>query len=48
MEGIDSDELHLKGKPDPAIFPEATCRLGARQEETVIVEDALAWVEAGR
>lgn len=48
VDGVDSDELHLKGKPDPAIFLEAARRLGVRPEEAVIVEDALAGVEAGR
>jgi alpha,alpha-trehalase len=48
VDGIDSDELQLKGKPDPAIFLEAARRLGVKPEETVIVEDALAGVEAGR
>ena len=48
VDGVDSDELRLKGKPDPAIFLEAAKRLGVRPEETVIVEDAMAGVEAGR
>jgi len=48
VDGIDSDELQLKGKPDPAIFLEAAKRLGVKPEETVVVEDALAGVEAGR
>jgi alpha,alpha-trehalase len=48
VDGIDSDELQLKGKPDPAIFLEAARRLGVTPKETVIVEDALAGVEAGR
>jgi alpha,alpha-trehalase len=48
VDGVDSDELHLEGKPDPAIFLEAARRLGVKPEETVIVEDALAGVEAGR
>ncbi|MFC1873193.1 trehalose-phosphatase [Chloroflexota bacterium] len=48
VDGIDSDELHLKGKPDPAIFLEAARQLDVKPEETAIVEDALAGVEAGR
>ncbi|MFC1898827.1 trehalose-phosphatase [Chloroflexota bacterium] len=48
VDGIDSSELHLKGKPDPAIFLEAARQLGVKPEETIIVEDALAGVEAGR
>ena len=48
VDGIDSDELRLKGKPDPAIFLEAARRLGVKPEEIVVVEDALSGVEAGR
>jgi alpha,alpha-trehalase len=48
VDGADSAELRLKGKPDPAIFLEAARRLGVKPEEAVVVEDALAGVEAGR
>jgi len=48
VDGVDSSELHLKGKPDPAIFLEAARRLGTKPEKTAIVEDSLAGVEAGR
>ncbi|MFC1952386.1 trehalose-phosphatase, partial [Chloroflexota bacterium] len=48
VDGVDSDKLHLEGKPDPAIFLEAAKRLGVKPGETIIVEDALAGVEAGR
>jgi HAD superfamily hydrolase (TIGR01509 family) len=48
VDGVDSAELHLKGKPDPAIFLEAARRLNVKPEEAVVVEDALAGVEAGR
>ena len=47
VDGVDSDELHLNGKPDPAIFLEAAKQLGVKPEETVVVEDSLAGVEAG-
>ncbi|MFC1893686.1 trehalose-phosphatase [Chloroflexota bacterium] len=47
VDGIDSDELRLKGKPAPAIFLEAARRLGVKPEETIVVEDALSGVEAG-
>ena len=47
VDGIDSEKLHLKGKPDPAIFLEAARQLGVSPEETVIVEDALSGIEAG-
>ncbi|MBE0431603.1 MAG: trehalose-phosphatase, partial [Dehalococcoidia bacterium] len=48
VDGVDSDELELKGKPDPAIFLEAAELLGVKPEEAVVVEDSLAGVEAGR
>jgi len=48
VDGVDSDELQLKGKPAPDMFVEAARRLGVRPQETVVVEDALAGVEAGR
>jgi len=47
VDGDDSRYLGLSGKPDPAIFLEATRRLGATVTRTAIVEDALAGVEAG-
>jgi alpha,alpha-trehalase len=47
VDGIDSTELKLKGKPDPAIFLEAARRLEIKPEKTAIVEDSLAGVEAG-
>lgn len=40
--------LGLPGKPDPALFLEATRRLGVPAEQAAVVEDALAGVEAGR
>ncbi|MEX0929548.1 MAG: HAD family phosphatase, partial [Balneolales bacterium] len=43
-----SAERGLKGKPEPYIFVEAARELGAEPEETLIVEDALAGVEAGK
>lgn len=48
VDGVDSAELEIKGKPDPAIFLEAAKRLGVRPHDAAIVEDALAGVEAGR
>jgi alpha,alpha-trehalase len=43
-----ADELGLAGKPDPAVFLEAARRLSVRPARAVVVEDALAGVEAGR
>lgn len=48
VDGVDADELGLKGKPDPAIFLEAARRLGVKPGRAVVIEDALAGVEAGR
>jgi len=41
-------DLHLHGKPAPDQFLEGARRLGAPPERTVVVEDALAGVAAGR
>lgn len=46
--GSEAEALGLTGKPDPAVFLEAARRLGAEPRRTVVVEDALAGVEAGR
>jgi alpha,alpha-trehalase len=46
--GAEAERLGLKGKPQPAIFLEATRRLGAVPRRAAVVEDALAGVEAGR
>jgi beta-phosphoglucomutase family hydrolase len=48
VDGNDAEELGLPGKPDPALFLEAAHRLGARPFRTILFEDALAGVEAGR
>lgn len=48
VDGNDSAELGLEGKPMPDIFLEATRRLEVSPERTAIVEDALSGVEAGR
>ncbi len=48
VDGIDAERLHLAGKPDPAIFLEAASRLGVAPEDSGVVEDATAGVEAGR
>lgn len=42
VDGVESDRLGLKGKPDPAIFLEAARRLGVEPPRAAIVEDALA------
>ncbi|WP_239515953.1 MULTISPECIES: HAD-IA family hydrolase [unclassified Streptomyces] len=48
VDGTDAAELGLAGKPDPALFLEATVRLGVDPARCAVVEDALAGVEAGR
>jgi len=47
VDGLVSVERDLKGKPDPDIFLEAVYELGFKPEEALVVEDALAGVEAG-
>ncbi|HEX2064144.1 MAG TPA: beta-phosphoglucomutase family hydrolase, partial [Acidimicrobiales bacterium] len=48
VDGTDAVALHLPGKPDPALFLEAARRLGVAPAVSVVVEDAIAGVEAGR
>lgn len=48
VDGEDAAALGLPGKPDPALFLEAARRLGVAAERAVVVEDAVAGVEAGR
>ena len=48
VDGVVAEALGLPGKPDPAVLLEATSRLGAVPERSVVVEDAEAGVEAGR
>ena len=48
VDGVDSAELGLAGKPMPDIFLEAARRLGVDPGRAAVVEDALSGVEAGR
>ena len=48
VDGVTAAKMGLPGKPDPAIFLEATRRLGSTVDRTIVVEDARAGVEAGR
>ncbi len=48
VDGVVSRELKLSGKPDADIFTVATANLGAKPSETVVVEDAISGVQAGR
>ena len=48
VDGTDITRLELKGKPAPDAFLEAARRLGVEPARAVVVEDAVAGVEAGR
>jgi HAD superfamily hydrolase (TIGR01509 family) len=48
VDGMVARDLRLPGKPDPAVFLVAAHRLGVTPLRTVVVEDALAGVAAGR
>lgn len=48
LDGMDLGDQGLKGKPDPDMFLRAAERLGAVPARTMIVEDAVAGVQAGR
>ncbi len=48
VDGQEADRLGLSGKPDPAVFLEAARRLGTLPRRAVVIEDALAGVQAGR
>lgn len=47
VDGVIAEELGLPGKPDPAMLLEATKRLGVPPERTIVIEDAIAGVQAG-
>lgn len=47
VDGKDAADHKLPGKPDPAVLLETAARLGVAPEYCVVVEDALAGVEAG-
>ena len=48
VDGEVAREAELAGKPAPDTFLEAARRLGAEPERTVVIEDAVAGVEAGK
>lgn len=48
VDGVENERLGLPGKPSPAMFLEAARRLAAPPERCVVVEDAVAGVQAGR
>ncbi len=48
VDGNDLDKYNLKGKPDPDIFLEAAKRLDVPPERSVVFEDALSGIQAGK
>ena len=48
VDGVVAAEVGLPGKPDPAMYLETARRLGVTAARSVVVEDALSGVEAGR
>jgi len=48
VDGRDSAEQNLDGKPAPDIFLTAARQLGVRPERAAVVEDALSGVQAGK
>lgn len=47
VDGVVSAKLRLRGKPDPDIFLAACANLGLPPARVIVVEDAVAGVEAG-
>ncbi|MEW5895355.1 MAG: beta-phosphoglucomutase family hydrolase [Candidatus Omnitrophota bacterium] len=48
VDGIVSEKLGLKGKPDADIFVAAAKNMGVLPGESIVVEDAVSGVQAGR
>jgi beta-phosphoglucomutase family hydrolase len=48
VDGEVSVILHLKGKPEPDIFTTACDQLGASYAKSIVVEDAVSGVQAGK
>ena len=48
VDGVVSAELGLQGKPEPDIFTVAADNLGVGYDRSVVVEDAVSGVQAGR
>jgi hypothetical protein len=48
VDGIDIARLALDGKPSPDAFLEAAQRVKAEPARAIVVEDAIAGIEAGR
>jgi len=48
IDGVVSAEIGLKGKPEPDIFTVAADRIGVSYHRSVVVEDAVSGVQAGK
>jgi alpha,alpha-trehalase len=48
VDGLDAEELGLRGKPEPDVFLAAAQKLGRDPKRAVVVEDAQSGVQAGR
>ncbi len=48
IDGVVSEKLGLKGKPEADIFITAAKKMGVEPSDSVVVEDAVAGVKAGR
>jgi len=48
VDGTDSVELNLQGKPEPDIFTTAADNLGVSYHESIVFEDAVSGVQAGK
>jgi alpha,alpha-trehalase len=48
VDGVESQRLHLAGKPAPDGFLEAARRLNVEPARAIVIEDAVAGVQAGR
>ncbi|MFW6129421.1 MAG: trehalose-phosphatase [Candidatus Aminicenantaceae bacterium] len=48
VDGVDSAQLNLKGKPHPDIFLKAAKKCNVEPKRAVVIEDAQAGVEAGK
>ena len=48
VDGVVSAEMGLKGKPEADIFTTAAANLGCTVERSIVVEDAVSGVQAGR
>lgn len=48
VDGTTSAELNLKGKPEPDIFTTAADNLGCSYNKSIVIEDAVSGVQAGK